>query len=302
MYLFACIAASVRCTALIFALASGMALVYEGAPIVVEDAQLAVVVSGVDGRMARTAVVVFIVAVCWQRRRAFAVMAWIARLIRFCGLLGLQISFSAECALKLEISFCPRRPGTSGGPPFQNANPEAAPVTGSELPGLTTVPLAGPPLQFARADVPEPSPEPPGKPLPTALGPWQGAAPPRRKAPPPLPPYEPYCGLCGFRPAGRLQCAFCDKHLCHTPTCLVIRCEACYDARLQYDVNWEIRDHLRSMGRAGAEEKQTQSCTTYTSVRGAAQPRFQILAQANEGVWDQDGNLCVTLAGINVCL
>lgn len=148
--------------------------------------------------MARTAVVVFIVAVCWQRRRAFAVMAWIARLIRFCGLLGLQISFSAECALKLEISFCPRRPGTSGGPPFQNANPEAAPVTGSELPGLTTVPLAGPPLQFARADVPEPSPEPPGKPLPTALGPWdQGAAPPRRKAPPPLPPY---CGLCASGP------------------------------------------------------------------------------------------------------
>ena len=80
---------------------------------------------------------------------------------------------------------------------------------------------------------------------------------------------------------------------------MVIRCETCYDERVQYDVNWEIRDQLRRM--AGVD-KQTQSCTTYTSVRGAAQPRFQILAHANEGVWDQDGNLCVTLAGINVCL
>ena len=264
----------------------GAAMALELHQFAVDDAAVGFAM-GVDGRMAATTGALVIVVVCWQWwRRALAFMAWIAKPICFCGLLCLQISFSGECALKFEISFCPRR---SSGPPGE----VAAPVTGS--PGLTAVPPPMPPPQWDR---PEDVLEPPV---------W----PPRAKAPPGAPvkvppPPPPLCGLCGLRWTSGIRCALCCKVVCQRPTCVVIRCESCYDDRVMYDVNTEVEEqvlHRMALARmAAVTEKQTQTCTTYTSLRRAAQPRFQVLPGSSEGVWDADGNLHVTLAGVNVRL
>ena len=258
----------------------------------VDGAQLAVGFFLGDGRMAGAVVVIVIVAsyTLWCRVLA-AFVAWLwatARRVCACGGL-LEISF---CAMKLEISFCPRRgpeadtAGAGRPPPCPKVNPKAPPVpasTGFEHPGFHPTTIAPPP------HVP---------------GPSQFKAPPKGlqftfKAPPkgavPLPPL-PLCGLCGDRPSygWNFKCAFCNKHLCSTPTCMVIRCETCYDDRVAYDVNYEIQHALRA--KAGVE-KQTQSMMTHTWLRGVANPRYSSPGATNEGVFDSDGTRQVTTIG-----
>ena len=90
------------------------------------------------------------------------------------------------------------------------------------------------------------------------------------------------CRMCGIYPS-QTECNICGKGICTTPTCHVVRCESCYDIEMTRNVNDYIdeaitRDRLlQFLARAAnLRSVQTQSQTTYTSVRGVATPRFAL--------------------------
>ena len=98
------------------------------------------------------------------------------------------------------------------------------------------------------------------------------------------------CGLCGIRPKFT-QCVFCQRAVCDCPSCFVKKCERCYDDRIETDIRQEVEEVLRADAhrrRPPGVDKQTQSQTTYTSLRGASTARFT-LSSPQFGVYTATG-------------
>ena len=76
---------------------------------------------------------------------------------------------------------------------------------------------------------------------------------------------------------------------------MVVKCEPCYEDVVVHDVQQEVENELRAHRRG--VDKQTQTTTTYTSLKGAAAPRFVVTPYITRlGVWSSDGTLLRTVS------
>ena len=147
---------------------------------------------------------------------------------------------------------------------------------------------------FTKAPPPGVGPGPhyvPHRPVP-APGPEkvEAKAPPV-KAPPKAPPR---CAICGIRHQYEI-CSNCLRPVCRDKACMVVKCEPCYEDVVVHDVQQEVENELRAHRRG--VDKQTQTTTTYTSLKGAAAPRFVVTPYITRlGVWSSDGTLLRTVS------
>ena len=92
-------------------------------------------------------------------------------------------------------------------------------------------------------------------------------------APPRATPRLWLCDCCGHHPA-TIQCRLCERRVCEVSRCYVPRCENCFAAAIEATAQFTRRQHLARC--PPARDMQTQSQTTYTSLRGVANPRFSL--------------------------
>lgn len=101
----------------------------------------------------------------------------------------------------------------------------------------------------------------------------------RRWPPPPVkapPPFKPkLCAICGCQPQFH-SCNICHRPTCRLPTCMVFRCEACFDDIIQRELRTHIAElenelvHIRAQRGQGKGMQTERSGTTSSMYRAGA--------------------------------